>query len=113
LPNEYLQCDELAVDSIIKNFKKPYVDAPVYSLPRHNCSSSSSIPTELPAELLSTHLVWIGRSGAIPPLHPLYDGPYAVICRASDTAAVSATPVDTASEDGPLEEVLLHSLVIS
>jgi hypothetical protein len=46
LPNEFLQCDELDVDSIIKDFKKA-LDAPVYSLPRHNCSSSSGLPSEL------------------------------------------------------------------
>jgi hypothetical protein len=80
LPNEFLQCDELAVDSIIKNLKKT-LDAPVFSLPRHNTSSSSGLPSELPAELLSAPLVWIRRRGAVPPLRPLYDGPYAVIRR--------------------------------
>ncbi len=48
-------------------------------MPRHNCSSG--LPSELPAELLSTRLVWIRRGGAVPPLQPLYDGPYAVIRR--------------------------------
>jgi hypothetical protein len=37
--------------------------------------------SELLAELLSTPLVWIRRGGAVPPLRPLYDGPYAVIHR--------------------------------
>jgi hypothetical protein len=31
------------------------------------------------AELLSARLVWVRRGGAVPPLQPLYDGPYAVI----------------------------------
>jgi hypothetical protein len=48
-------------------------------LPRHNCSSS--LPSELPAELLSARLVWIRRRGAVPPLHPLYDSPFTVIRR--------------------------------
>ncbi len=78
LPNEFLQSDELAVDSIIKNVQNT-LNAPAYSLPRHNTSSSSSLPSELPAELLSAHLVWVRRGGAVPPLQPLYDGPYAVI----------------------------------
>ncbi len=50
-------------------------------MPRHNCSSSSGLPRELPAELLSARLVWIRRGIAAPPLHPLYDGPFTVIHR--------------------------------
>jgi hypothetical protein len=79
LPNEFLQSDELAVESIIKNFQKT-LDAPAFSLPRHN--SSSSLPSQLPAELLSARLVWVCRGGAVPPLQPLYDSPYAIIRRA-------------------------------
>jgi hypothetical protein len=62
LPNEFLQSDEFAVDSIIKNLKKT-LDAPAYSLPRHNCSSG--LPRELKAELISARLVWICRCGAV------------------------------------------------
>jgi transposase InsO family protein len=80
LPNELLQCDEVAVDSIIKNFQKT-LDAPAFSLPRHNSSSSLHLPSELPAQLLSACLVWIRCGGAVRPLHPLYDGPFAVIRR--------------------------------
>jgi transposase InsO family protein len=78
LPNEFLQSDELAVESIIKNCQKTF-DTPVFSLPRHN--SHSGLPSELPAELLSARLVWVRRGGAVPPLQPLYDGPYTVIRR--------------------------------
>jgi hypothetical protein len=50
LPNEFLQHDELSVDTIGKKFAKTlHVSAP--SLPRHN--SSTEMPSELPAELLS------------------------------------------------------------
>jgi hypothetical protein len=76
LPNE--KCDEFAVDSIIKNFQTT-LDTPVFSLPRHN--SSPSLPSKLPAELLSAHLFWIHRGSTVQPLQPLYDGPYAVIRR--------------------------------
>jgi hypothetical protein len=41
LPNEFLQRDEFSVDSIVKNFEKT-LDAPAFSLPRHN--SSSQLP---------------------------------------------------------------------
>jgi hypothetical protein len=77
LPNEFLQSDEFAVDSIIKNLKKT-LDAPAYSLPRHNCSSG--LPRELKAELISARLVWICRCGTVPLLQPLHDGPFATIC---------------------------------
>ncbi len=74
LPNEFLQNDELSVDAIIKNFSKSlHVSAP--SLPRHN--SSTDLPSELPAKLLSAppRLGPSGRRGSTPsaalrrPLH--------------------------------------------
>jgi hypothetical protein len=78
LPNEFLQNDELSVDTIVKNFSKTlHVSAP--SLPRHN--SSTKLPSELPAELLSAPLVWVRWGGLVPPLQSLYDGPYSVLRR--------------------------------
>jgi hypothetical protein len=72
--------DELSVDTIVKNFSKTlHVSAP--SLPRHN--SSTDLPSELPAELLSALLVWVRRGSLVPPLQPLYNGPYAVLLRGS------------------------------
>jgi hypothetical protein len=53
--------------------------APAVSLPRHN--SSAQLPDELPGDLLSAPLLWVCRGGIIPPLQPLYDGPYAVLRR--------------------------------
>jgi YbbR domain-containing protein len=38
LPNEFLQNEEISVDSINKNFSKT-LDVPVPSLPRHNSSN--------------------------------------------------------------------------
>jgi transposase InsO family protein len=50
LPNEFFQNDELSVDTIVKKISKNlHASAP--SLPRHN--SSTVLPSELPAELLS------------------------------------------------------------
>ncbi len=37
------------------------------------------LPSKLPVELLSAPLVWVRRGGLVPPLQPLYDGPYAVL----------------------------------
>jgi hypothetical protein len=80
LANEFLQSGEFAVESIIKNFQKA-LDAPAFSLPRHNSSSSLHLPSELPAKLLSARLVWVRRGGAMLPLQPLYNCPFAVIRR--------------------------------
>ncbi len=78
LPNEFLQNDELSVDTIVKKFSKTlHVSAP--SLSTYN--SSTDLPSELPAELLSAPLIWIRRGGLVPPLKPLYDGPYTVLHR--------------------------------
>jgi hypothetical protein len=63
---------------IITKFSKTlHVSAP--SLPRHY--SSTVLPRELPAELLSTPLVWVRQGIVVPPLQPLYDGPYTVLRR--------------------------------
>jgi hypothetical protein len=63
-----------------------HVSAP--SLSRHN--SSTDLPSELLAQLVSAPLVWVHRGGFIPPLQPLYDGPYAVLrhCHRSFTIRV-------------------------
>ncbi len=78
LPNEFLQNDELSVDTIVKKFPKT-LHVSASSLPRHN--SSTELPSELPAELLSAPLVWVRRGGLVPLLQLLYDGPYAVLRR--------------------------------
>ncbi len=61
LPNEFLQNDELSVDTIVKKFAKT-LHVSASSLPRHNSS------TKLPAELLSAPLVWVPsrRPGSTP-----------------------------------------------
>ncbi len=78
LPNKFLQNDEFPVDTIVKKFAKT-LHVSATSLPRHN--SSTELPSELPAELLSAPLVWVRRGGLVPPLQLLYDGPYAVLRR--------------------------------
>ncbi len=56
LPNDFLQEDEISVDIISKKFPQS-LDAPAFSLPRHN--SSRQLQGELPADLLSARLVWV------------------------------------------------------
>jgi hypothetical protein len=67
LPNEFLKGDEIPVDTISNNFLKS-LDAPAYSLPRHN--SSHQLPSELPTDLLNARLALVQRSGVVPPPPP-------------------------------------------
>jgi hypothetical protein len=63
---------------LLKFFSKT-LHVPAVSLPRH--TSSAQLPDELPGDLLSAPLVWVRRGGIIPPLQPLYNGPYTVLRR--------------------------------
>ncbi len=67
LPNEFLQTEEISVDSIINNVSKT-LDAPASSLPRHN--SSVQLPSELPAELLFAPPPHLGPSWRRGPTSP-------------------------------------------
>jgi transposase InsO family protein len=88
LPNEFLQNDEFSVDAIVKNFAKTlHVSAP--SLPRHN--SSTKLPSELPAELLSAPST--GSVGAAW-FHPFSSSTTA------PTRSCAAVPAPSPSESG-------------
>jgi hypothetical protein len=76
LSNEFLQIEEISVHSIIKILSKT-LDDPAVSLPRHNFSTQ--LPSELQAELVTAPVVWVRPGSVVPPLQPLYDGPYAVL----------------------------------
>jgi hypothetical protein len=77
LPNEFLQGDEFSVDEIVKKNLET-LDAPAFSLPRHN--SSTQLLAELPDKLLRAPFVWLVASGGVVlPLHCPYDGPYTIL----------------------------------
>jgi hypothetical protein len=61
----------------LSKFFSKTLHVPAVSLPRHN--SSAQLLSELPGELLSAPLVWVRQGGIIPPLQPLYNGPYTVL----------------------------------
>jgi hypothetical protein len=66
-----------------------HVSAP--SLLSYN--SSTDLPSELPANLRSSPLIWVHLGGLVPPLQPLYDSPYAVLRRGLKACtAADATP---------------------
>jgi hypothetical protein len=51
---------------------------------RHNSARARDVPDELPADLLRAPAVLVRRDGHVPPLEPLYDGPYRVLARSRD-----------------------------
>ena len=48
---------------------------------RHNTAAACQPPPQLPDDLARASMVFVRRDGHVPPLQPLYDGPYAVVRR--------------------------------
>ncbi len=65
--NEFI----IQIDNILKNIP----------MTRHNTAADKELPEDLPQELWAADLVWVRRGGHVPPLAPLYDGPYTVLQR--------------------------------
>jgi len=53
----------------------------IHPPPRHNTAADRRQPEELPADLQEARHVLVLRGGHVPPLAPLYDGPYEVLER--------------------------------
>jgi hypothetical protein len=51
---------------------------------RHNVARAQQAPEDLPVDLLQAEAVLVRRDGHVPPLAPLYDGPYRVLTRSCD-----------------------------
>jgi hypothetical protein len=52
-----------------------------HSATRHNTAAARRPPQQLPDDLAPAPTVFVRRDGHVPPLQPLYDGPYTVIRR--------------------------------
>ncbi len=52
-----------------------------HSATRHNTAAAHRPPPQLPDDLARAPTVFVRRDGHVPPLQPLYDGPYTVIRR--------------------------------
>jgi hypothetical protein len=50
-------------------------------MPRHSTAADKELPGDLPQELWAAERIWVHRSGHLPPLSPLYSGPYTVLQR--------------------------------
>jgi transposase InsO family protein len=51
---------------------------------RHNSARAQDVPDELPADLLRAPAFLVRRDGHVPPLEPLYDGPYRMLACSRD-----------------------------
>ncbi len=79
LPNEFLQTEEISVDSIVKNFQKLRMPLLLLCL---GTILESSCPASCQPSLYAP-LVWVCHGSTVPPLHPLYDGPTVAYSRDS------------------------------
>ncbi len=50
-------------------------------MPRHITAADKELPEDLPPKLWAAERVWVRRGSHVPPLSPLYDGPYTVLQR--------------------------------
>jgi hypothetical protein len=79
LPNQYLSIsDENTMNEFLVQINN-ILNNP--SLSRHNVPADQELPEDLPPALWAADRVWVRRCGHVPPLTPLYDGPYAVVQR--------------------------------
>jgi hypothetical protein len=78
-PNQFLSIDDnetmnkflVQINNILNNS----------SLPKHNVAGNRELPEDLPPDLWAADRVWVRLCDHVPPLTPLYDGPYAVLQR--------------------------------
>ena len=82
LPGQLVSDPETSLDDFLMQIKSTLSRSENLST-RHNTAADRIHPTELPADLLDATHVLVRRDGHVPPLAPLYDGPYTVLRRAT------------------------------
>jgi hypothetical protein len=80
LPGQFLDSPEIPPKIFLEQFSKT-LSAAEHTATRHNTSAARQPPPRLPDDLARASMVFVRRDGHVPPLQPLYDGPYAVIRR--------------------------------
>ena len=78
LPGQFLDSPELPPKTFLEPFSKT-LSAAEHSATRHNIAAARRPPPQLPDDLARAPTVFVKRDGQLPPLQPLYDGPYTVI----------------------------------
>ena len=82
LPGQIVTDPETSLDNFMSQNKATLSRSENLST-RHNTAAAHVHPTELPAALLDTSHVLVCWNGHVPPLAPLYDGPYTILCQAA------------------------------
>jgi hypothetical protein len=80
LPGQFLDSPEIPPKLFLEQFSKA-LSAAEHATTRHNTAAARQPPPRLPDDLARATMVFVRRDGHVPPLQPLYDGPYAVIRR--------------------------------
>ncbi len=80
LPSQFLDSPEIPPKIFLEQFSKT-LSAAEHAATRHNTAAARQPPPRLPDDLARAPTVYVRRDGHIPPLQPLYDGPYAVVRR--------------------------------
>jgi hypothetical protein len=80
LPGQFLDSPEVPPKIFLEQFSKT-LSAAEHSATRHNTAADRRPPPQLPDDLACAPTVFVRRDGHVPPLQPLYDGPYTVIRR--------------------------------
>jgi hypothetical protein len=80
LPGQFLDSPELPSRIFLEQFSKT-LSAAEHTSTRHNTAAGRRPPPQLPDDLARAPTMFMRRDGHVPPLQPLYDGPYAVIHR--------------------------------
>ncbi len=80
LPGQFLDSPELPSNEFLTQFSQTLSAAEHPSI-RHNTAAARRPPPDLPDALTRATSVFIRRDGHMPPLQPLYDGPYTVLRR--------------------------------
>ena len=96
LPNQFIEVQDPPSDQFYAELRKLMSEfRPVPA--RHNMSPTSNIPETIPAALSTCSMVLVRKDGCVPPLAPLYAGPYRVLSHSPRTFKLQV---------GPREEVV-------
>jgi len=89
LPGQFLSQAEEPLGSFLKKLNS-HLDqrSAESSSPRHNTAAARVAPLNIPAELARADLVLVRRDGHVPPLSPLYEGPYTVLQRSNQVFTI-------------------------
>jgi Integrase core domain len=83
LPGQFLDSNIVNEVEFFQKFSKAVGAAEIINT-RHNVARAQQAPEDLPVDLLQAEAVLVRRDGHVPPLAPLYDGPYRVLTRSRD-----------------------------